>query len=214
MLKVFSKVRPKIKSKFKKFNLRISSKTRGSSALKSLVKKDSLLRKTIKSVFTKKGALAIGATTAIGIGIAKIQEYIDANSGCFLFQNDDNVCKVKSLSCCQNNLIAGVNFCREQDKRLEKVCEGFDENDPNAQESCCLLCDCRSYGGCLPGETMECRRPTVAEAISFYAQGAVTGFASWIWTLIPVWIIFGVVFLILFVVMVQWIWTWRKTKYA
>lgn len=198
MLKGFSKTKPSVPSKFKKFDIKISSKSRGRKTLESMIKKNSLLRKTIDGVFSKKGLFAIGTTAAIGIGVSKIHEYIEANSGCFL-QGRNDVCKMRSLSCCQNGAVQGVEFCQEpveQANQLKNVCDGFDEDDPTVQESCCLLCDCRTYGGCLPGESMECRRPTVAEAISFYTQSTMSGLTGWMWKLIPVWIIFGIVALL------------------
>jgi hypothetical protein len=191
MLKGFSKIRPRVSAKFKNFDVRV----KGRKALRRMIQKDSFLRQTVKSLFSKKGILAIGATTAVGIGITKIQEYIDANSGCFLFHNDDRICKVKSLSCCQNGPVQGIEFCKEETDELERVCDQFDEDDLSAQESCCLLCDCHGYGGCLPGETMECRRPTVAEAVSFFAQNAVSGISGWIWNLFSTWIVVVVVLL-------------------
>lgn len=162
MLKRKFNFNPKpVSKKFNNFKVIPKSK-RG---LKALVNKNDALKKTFNAVFSKKG-LAVAATgTAIGAGVASVWNYIESNSGCFKKRIDGSVCKYKEFSCCQKDSLDNVDFC-EGSEKLTNVCDNFDEEK---EKTCCRLCDCK-YGHCLPNETMQCQRPTVADALNHFAS--------------------------------------------
>lgn len=141
--------------------------------LDGIVKQDSALRKVISAVFSKRGLKITAASTVVGVGVSYINNYIQSNSGCFLTSNT-SVCKVRDLSCCQPDPVEGVPFCPGIFKK--NACSGFNEEK---EDSCCRLCDCK-YSKCLPDQTLECRRPTIGEALSHYAQGMTSGLLSYL----------------------------------
>lgn len=160
----------KVSRKFKPFTNTIKS----AGQLSTLVAKNKALRKVINRVFSKFTVkLALGST-AVGVGISYINNYIQSNSGCFL-KSHDTVCKVKELSCCQPEAVDNLSFCALNILHPDP-CNGYDED---TEKSCCKLCDCK-YQNCLPHQTMECRRPTVGEALAHYA-GEIT---SSIWSVL------------------------------
>lgn len=159
----------RVPTRFKPFKVVARTKQ----GLKALVTKSKKLEKAIKVIFSKKG-LAVAATgTAVGVGVASIWNYIESNSGCFKRHADGSTCKYEQLSCCQKDKLDNVPFCDGADKMVN-VCENFDADQ---EQSCCRLCDCQ-YVNCLPSETMQCQRPTVADALSHYASQ----FGSTLWS--------------------------------
>lgn len=165
--------------------------------LEAIVKKNKALKRAIGSLFNKTTAkLAVGAT-AVGIGVSYINEYIQSNSGCFIKSND-SVCKVKELSCCQPDKVENVPFCSLSPLPLPDPCQGFNEDTEN---TCCRYCNC-NVNHCLPHQTMECRRPTIAEALSHYAQRWTTSFWQAITDMFP-WLIW--ILSILGVVIAMWL---------
>lgn len=172
-LKKFVKLKPRVSRKFDSFNIKV----KGKPGLKILVNQDSKLKTAVRGVFSKRGAATLAAGTAVGFGINELHNYIQSNSGCFLRKRDGEVCKVKSLSCCQPSSVRSLSFCESEPPELVDACNGFDEDK---EGSCCRLCNCEHYG-CLPGQKMECRRPTVAEALSHFAQGLTTSLLGWLW---------------------------------
>jgi hypothetical protein len=160
--------RPKDLGKFKKFR----SVTRTGDKLQTLVAGHSKLKKAFQKVFKKKVLGTIVAGGAAIYGITEVVDYINSNSGCFLKGPGDQICKFKELSCCQQDPIENVGFCSAQPFRppelLKDACKGFDEEVKN---SCCPeTCSCEFYD-CAYGQTMECQRPTVGEALSHFAGG-------------------------------------------
>lgn len=154
--------------------------TKSQKALKSLVSSNEKLKGAIKTVFSKKGLKVAAVGTLVGTGVASIWNYIESNSGCFKKKPDGTVCKYNELSCCQKGKLDNVSFC-DGAQKLGKVCKGFNEDD---EKSCCRLCDCK-YVDCLPGDTMKCQRPTVAEALNHFANQVGSTVWSGIETIFP-----------------------------
>lgn len=171
MIKRKFNFRPRpIARRFKQFK-KMAAKTKH--GLKTLVNKSPNLEKAIKVIFSKKTAAVAAAGTAVGIGISSIWDYIESNSGCFLKKTDGSVCKIREFSCCQKDPVDNVPFC-DGAQAMANACDGFDEEK---EKSCCKLCDCQHLG-CLPNETMQCQRPTVADALNHFS----TQFGSTIWS--------------------------------
>lgn len=166
--------RPKIGKSFKGFRGTVKNVKH----LRSFVSKNDSLRRVISKVFTKKGLVAVTAATVVGVGVSAINDYIQSNSGCFL-KSENSVCKVKDLSCCQPDPVDELSFCSQTVQG--DPCLNFDEDK---EKSCCKLCDCQFYN-CLPGQEMECRRPTIGEALAHYAQGLTLGAWNWVAYLVP-----------------------------
>lgn len=145
---------------------------KNSRSLKQMILKNETLQTVVKKVFSKSTLKKVAIGTVVGIGVQHIMSYIDSNSGCFL-KGPRSVCKVRGLSCCQKDPIDQVPFCNEP-AAFTHACDTFDED---VEKSCCRLCDCEHYG-CLPGQSMECQRPTFAEAISHYAGDTVSDLLS------------------------------------
>lgn len=155
--------------------------TKSEKALKKLVSSNEKLKGAIKTVFSKKGLKVAAAGAIIGTGVAHIWNYIESNSGCFKKKSDGSVCKYQELSCCQNGKLDNVPFCDGMEK-LANVCKDFNEDDEN---SCCRLCDCKYVNNCLPGDTMKCQRPTVADALNHFATQVGSTVWSGIGTVFP-----------------------------
>lgn len=170
------RVKPKVDPKFKAFKMT----SKGVDDLTLVVKKNKSLGKSIKSVFkyTRNAAVLATTSTLVGIGIYEINKYIKTNSGCFLISSK-STCKVKELSCCQPTPVAGLHTCPQ--KLPDKTCHLFDEG---REGSCCRLCDCANYG-CAGDQTMECRRPSVGDALSFFASNVSSSMWNAILTAIP-----------------------------
>lgn len=190
-LKKFVLKKPKVKKVYNVYNFKVKSKA----GLRSVVLKNSRLKNTISALFSKKGLYTAAGVTAVGLGISKINDYIQANSGCFM-RSGEKVCKVDTLSCCQPKEVEGMEICPHIPEFYKNTCEKFDEDKEN---SCCRLCDCETYG-CLPGQKMECNRPTVGEALSYFAQGATISAFGWMTSMIPWWLLWGIGGLIAFIV--------------
>jgi hypothetical protein len=159
--KKFVTRRPRVSKQYRAYNLSVKN----AKGLEIIINKNTRLRKLVSVLFSSK-TLALAATsTVIGVGISKINDYIQSNSGCFLISND-TVCKVRALSCCQPEPVNNIAFCPEIPLGYDP-CHGYDEDK---EKECCKLCSCQE-SDCLPHQTMECRRPTIAEALSYYAQG-------------------------------------------
>lgn len=154
--------------------------TKSQKALKKLVSSNEKLKGAIKTVFSKKGLKVAAAGALVGTGVASIWSYIESNSGCFKKKSDGSVCKYDELSCCQKGKLDNVPFCHGT-KNLTNVCKDFDEDD---EKSCCRLCDCE-YVDCLPGDTMKCQRPTVADALNHFASQVGSTVWSGIGTVFP-----------------------------
>lgn len=192
---------PKTAKRFKAF----SKTAKNAKHLKIIVKNDSALRKILTKVFSTKTVLTAAVATTVGVGISHVNDYIQSNSGCFLKSSDGTICKVAQLSCCQPEPVDGVSPCPQA--ILGSPCHGFDEDK---EKSCCKLCDCK-YNDCLPNQTMECQRPTIGEALTYFSQGVASNLFSFLANVFPVvyWICGGMVALLIF-----WItWTiYKKTR--
>lgn len=182
--------RPAVSKKFKAYK----GTVKNAKHLNIIVKKDSVLRKVISSIFSKKILVTTAVGSALGVGISAINEYIQSNSGCFLKSNN-TVCKIKELSCCQPDAIENMPFCTG--KLKGNPCVGFNEEKEN---TCCRLCDCQYYN-CLANQTMECRRPSIGEALSFYSQKLTSG--MWSFMLPFVYWMAGIVVTVL-IILVGW----------
>lgn len=176
--------------------------------LNTWVNSDSLLKKAIKKVFSKKGLKVAGATVTVGVAAHYIMEYINTNSGCFLKNGKTVVCKVRAYSCCQKDPIDNVPFCPEDSDRVYR--DPCNEYDGDNDESCCKYCSCEHFD-CSFGENMVCKRPTVAEALSFFTVEAASGIWSAITEVFPSinYIIYIVGFLV-----ILWILSFFKNKFS
>lgn len=166
---------PRVPRRFKAFKK--VSKSIGH--LQSIIKNSKPLRKTMKAIFNKTTFKYAAVTTAVGVGAYYIDNYIQSNSGCFL-KSGSSTCKVKEFSCCQKDRVSNVPFCDESTKFVD-TCNGFSESK---EKSCCRLCDCKNYG-CLPHQRMECRRPTIDEALAYYGQNISDTFWDFFKSLFP-----------------------------
>ncbi|GFY67225.1 uncharacterized protein TNIN_228241 [Trichonephila inaurata madagascariensis] len=151
--------RPPLTLKFKVFK----STAKNAKYLQAIVKKNKALQGVLKTIFSKKAVIVTALAKVVGVGISYIDNYIQSNSGCFLYSGS-TVCKVKALSCCQPEAVDKVPFCHDQ--TLENICNGYNED---VEKTCYRLCH-RQYYNCLPHQRMECQRPTIVEALSYYAQ--------------------------------------------
>ncbi|GFQ68169.1 uncharacterized protein TNCT_729901 [Trichonephila clavata] len=150
----------KISKRFDQFNFSVPNVKR----LELHVKQHSALKSALKQIFSKKAFVLATGSTLIGLGTHYVNEYIQENSGCFLYEKGRVHCKVKELSCCQPQPVHDVPFCSLH--LSSQLCTGFDED---AEKSCCRLCDCQ-HQRCWPGQELKCRRPTVAEALSYFSK--------------------------------------------
>lgn len=162
--------------RFKAFNV----VTKSMSNLDGLVRKNTKMQKVIKTVFSKKTAVVAGVGTALGLGISSIWNYIESNSGCFKKLRDGSVCKVKELSCCQKERLDNVPNCPGMGP-FQNACHNYDADQ---EESCCLLCDCVD-SHCDEGEEMKCQRPTVADALTHFADQVKSGVWSAVEAVFP-----------------------------
>ncbi|GIY03989.1 uncharacterized protein CDAR_304831 [Caerostris darwini] len=167
--------KPRIHKAFRAFK----SSAKNIKHLQTAVTGNKKLRKVVSGLFSKKGVTLAASATVLGVGVHYINNYIQSNSGCFLTQGS-SVCKVKSLSCCQPDKVTNVNFCPDQDNQ-KKACNGFDED---VEHTCCRMCDCQ-FNNCLPNQTMECRRPSVGEALSHFSQSLTSNVWSFLGALMP-----------------------------
>lgn len=165
---------PHVPRKFKAFK----KAARNIGHLKKIIRTNQTLRKVVKGIFSKTSLKITAVGGVVGTGAYYLNKYIQSNSGCFM-KSGSSICKVKELSCCQKDKLANVPFCPKMFP--EHTCNDFDENKEN---SCCRLCDCQSYR-CLPHQSMECRRPTVDEALAYYAERAADAFWNIIKSLFP-----------------------------
>ncbi|GFQ65225.1 uncharacterized protein TNCT_120691 [Trichonephila clavata] len=193
--------RPPVTGKFKAFK----KTAKNVKHLQALVKKNKALQGVIKTIFSKKGVKVTALATVVGVGISYIDNYIQSNSGCFL-HSGSSVCKVKSLSCCQPEAVDKVPYCPDQ-QTLGNPCNGYNED---VEKTCCRLCDCQ-YNNCLPHQKMECQRPTIAEALSYYAQEMTSSVWSGFMFLVP-WLMWVVgTGIALLVVWIAWN-VYKKTR--
>lgn len=153
---------------------------RSKRGLKNMVRNSENLKKVIHGIFSKRGLKVAAYGSIVAAGVASVWAYIESNSGCFLKRDDQPVCKVQHLSCCQKGDLDNLPFCEESVQNLN-VCDNFDEQK---EKSCCRLCDC-SHFQCLPGETMECQRPTVSTALTHFAENVGAGIWSGIVGIFP-----------------------------
>lgn len=164
---MYRRVKPKIPKKFEAFK----TTPKGIRGLMKTVRTNKHLQKAMNAFSVKKTLYAAGGSTAVGFLAKFIVDYIHNNSGCFMY-NGSKTCKVKELSCCQPEPVHGVPFC-DLPKVSERgdPCHGFDEDRVG---SCCIMCDCKNQV-CTEGQTMECRRPTVSEALAAAAENIAKG---------------------------------------
>lgn len=166
----------KVAKQFSKFNY----VTKGAKNIVKLVKKHKALEKAFKTVFNKKTALIAGVTGAVAIGAQYVDQYIHDNSGCFLYDQGEIQCKMKDLSCCEKEP-TGVPYCNPFVTVHANICDGYDSE---TEDSCCRLCDC-SHHVCSPTQELKCRRPTVGEALSFFAKSGTKSVLSTVLNAIP-----------------------------
>lgn len=148
----------KVKVYFDDLNVNVKDKVQ----LEAALRKSSKVKRVLKAATNKKiligGAVAGGTIAYL---TQKSMDYIQKNTGCFL-HTSDAWCKVEHLSCCNPGLFEGVEFCTNLTAPDSSACDGYDEAK---EESCCRQCDCESQK-CGPEEYLECRRPTVNEALT------------------------------------------------
>lgn len=183
--KLFTKVIPKSKSKFKHLD---------NVPVKSLRQKSHLanFKKALQNAVKRhKKAIGITVVTAASTtaAIAWVNNYITTNSGCFLLNaSDDTVCKVQDLSCCQPNPVEGLSFCKNFTIKNSRACDNYVDTTMN---DCCLECNCQQQS-CLPHQTLECRRPTVGQALSYISENVAStlfDLTSPIWNAIYSWLV-------------------------
>lgn len=177
-------------------------------ALETLVKSHNKLKKVVKKIFSKKGLTIAATGTIVGVGVTSIWNYIESNSGCFKKRADGSICKVREFSCCEKSKLDNVNFCDGLEK-MANVCDNFDEEK---EKSCCRLCECE-HADCLPNETMQCQRPTVADALNHFASQVGSTVWSGIGAVFP-WIsyvIYGIIAIVSFWIL-NTIRVWIKNK--
>lgn len=175
--RVFNFKRGKVGKRFKDFKFQAKSKA----ALRMIVNGSKKLENVIKKIFNKKTVMAAGVTSVVGIGVASIWDYIESNSGCFMKRTDQSICKVRELSCCQQDALDNVPFCPGISASFKNVCDHFDEV---TEGSCCKLCSCEAFQ-CDGDETMQCQRPSVAEALTHFAQSLGSGVWSSVEAIFP-----------------------------
>lgn len=125
--------------------------------------------------------------------MGQLKLVISENTGCFLFDENGTVCKMKELSCCQNSE-AGVPSCTPFKTILPNACDGYDEK---SQKSCCRQCDCK-YHNCLPTQPLECRQSTIGDALSYFQQSLTQSFLGLLATsIIKYLFIAGIVLLVI-----------------
>lgn len=106
-------------------------------------KKDSTLKTLLKKIPVKKTAVVTGiAATAV-----TVTQYLNDNTGCFLYKDGKKSCKIKESSCCNPK---GSGFCTGTFDL--NACQGYDDKDPD----CCKNCN---------GPNMKCHRPSVYDAL-------------------------------------------------
>lgn len=175
--RVFNFKPRKVNKRFRDFKFQTKSKA----ALQKLVAESKKLENVLKKLFNKKTVMTVGIGSAVGIGITSIWNYIESNSGCFMKRNDQSVCKVRELSCCQQDQLDNVPFCDGFELHYQNICDNFNEEQ---EGSCCKLCTCDAFH-CDSDETMQCQRPTVADALTHFAQTVGSGVWSTIDTIFP-----------------------------
>ncbi|GBN47670.1 hypothetical protein AVEN_3105-1 [Araneus ventricosus] len=157
---------PKVLKSFRHFG-RISVKS--AKHAQKLLTKNKALKKAAKKLFSKKGLTAVALAGGISTAAYYINNYIQSNSGCFLTTvgfKGKSVCKVKELSCCQQDHVKNVSNCEESKFAAGNPCNNYDEDKENL---CCRHCNCQEYD-CLPHQNMECRRPSVGDALTHLTQ--------------------------------------------
>lgn len=169
--------RPVTKSAFRKFG-KVSAKN--VSNVKSVILGNKKLKSVVNKVFSKKGLALTTTVTTIAVASTYINDYIQSNSGCFLTQRD-SVCKVQELSCCQPQAVENLRLCPVSKLAVGDPCHGFEEDKEN---SCCRHCNCKEYD-CLPHQTMQCRRPSIGEALSHFAGGITSNLGSLLGIILP-----------------------------
>lgn len=172
---IFSR-RQKIHKKFESFKMKPKSKAE----VNILVGKKSDFKKVVQHLFSKKTLAVAGVGGAVGFGVTSIWNYIESNSGCFKKNSDGSVCKVRELSCCQPKQLEDIPYC-DGWNHYQNLCNQFDEEQ---EGSCCKLCTCKDVL-CNENEEMQCQRPTVAEALSHFAENLSSGVWSGVTTLFP-----------------------------
>jgi len=172
--KLFSKLIPTSKTAFRKFdNVPVKN-------LPKMKKDKNFMNAVTNALKNHKKAIGVTvvATATTAAAVTWIENYITSNSGCFLM-SDDSVCKMKNLSCCQPDPVENLSFCNFSVIN-PNVCQGYVDD---SSKSCCLQCNCIDQA-CLPGQTMECRRPTVGQALSHLSDNVMS--TVWDWTS-PIW---------------------------
>lgn len=168
--------RRKIHKTFDSFKV----KAKSLADLNDRIAKNNSLRKVITHVFSKKTLAVATVSGAVAVGAASIMNYIESNSGCFKKNRDGSVCKVVELSCCQQDKLDNVPYCDGM-THYNTACDQFDED---VEKSCCRDCTCTKIG-CDENEDMQCQRPTVADALTHFAQNVSSGIWSSIETFFP-----------------------------
>lgn len=194
--RVFNFKPRKVAKRFKDFKF----KTKSKAALQRVVAGSKKLENVLKKLFNKKTIMAVGISSAVGIGINSIWNYIESNSGCFMKRNDQSICKVRELSCCQQDELDNVSFCPGISPTYKNLCENFNEEQ---EGSCCKLCTCQEFQ-CDTDETMQCQRPTVGEALTHFAQTLSSGIWSSVEAIFPwmSYVLYGIG-----IILTIWLWS-------
>lgn len=188
--------RQKVHKKYETFKTRVKSEN----DINVLVQRRKDFKNIIQHLFNKKTFAVAGVSSAVGIGVASIWNYIESNSGCFKRNADGSVCKVHELSCCQPGKLDNIPYC-DGLKQYSNLCDNFDEEK---EDSCCKLCSCKDVG-CSENEVMQCQRPTVADALTHFAENLSSGVWSGIQTFFPwvSYVVYGIG-----IILTVWILSW------
>ncbi|KMQ83657.1 hypothetical protein RF55_19443 [Lasius niger] len=194
----------KVKPKYRQFNRSFGRVP----PLKRFILKNKHLQKTVKHVFSKTGLTFVTAASLATYAATQISSFIHNNSGCFLFENDEIVGKMKNLSCCQKESIQHVkDLGLFADTAPSNACDGYDNDDDDEdaekekEDTCCRFCDCK-YHDCAVNQRMECRRPTVGEALTHFSKDAIGWIGRTLGALMPFlkYILIAVVLIFVFIV--------------
>lgn len=197
MKKRYTLYRPKkVHKKFETFK----TKAKSENDVRALVQKRKDFKQVVQHLFNKKTLAVAGVTSAVGVGVSSIWNYIESNSGCFKKKADGTVCKVRELSCCQPGRLDNIPYC-DGWKQYQNTCDQFDEEN---EDSCCKLCSCDEVA-CDENELMQCQRPTVADALTHFAENLRSGVWSGIETLFPwvSYVVYGIG-----IILAAWVLSW------
>lgn len=192
----FAKKMGKINVKYKNFDIKIKGKNK-LNKIKNLLTKNKALSNAAHVIFRHKKFIAkVGvAATIVGVGAHLIYNFIESNSGCFK-QKGETFCKIEVLSCCQKMPVENLPSCANIPDNLANACKDYDDEK---ESECCKLCSC-ALVGCGPGEDVFCRRPGIADALTYFGNQTQNAILNAIKSVVP-----DYVWEVLMVLLVVWI---------